>query len=334
MDPISQGAVGAAAAHSTSQSKHARIATLVGWFGGMAADLDVLIRSGTDPLLFLEYHRGFTHSLLFIPLGGAITGLLLYALLRRRSELGPAGYIGFATAGYATHALLDACTTYGTQLLWPLSDTRFAWNNMSIIDPLYTGIVLLLLLIGSLQRQPLFARIALAWILVYPLAGVVQRERAEAAGYALAQARGHEPAHLEAKPGFANLLLWKIIYEYDGRFYVDAVRVGTQSHFYPGESIAKLQLDRDFPWLDNGSQQARDVARFTWFSRDYVAIDPANPARVIDIRYSFLPNEIGGLWSIELDRNAAPTQHAAYRTHRDMGDAQQRYWRMLIGKSD
>ena len=50
---------------------------------------------------------------------------------------------------------------------------------------------------------------AAVWGLSYLLLGVWQRDRAEEAAYLLAASRGHEPVRLEAKPGFANLLLWK-----------------------------------------------------------------------------------------------------------------------------
>ena len=46
-----------------------------------------------------------------------------------------------------------------------------------------------------------------------------------------------------------------------------------------------------------------------------VALDHAN--RVIDVRYSMLPNKVDALWSLELVPGAAPDQHARYRTHRD-----------------
>ena len=73
------------------------------------------------------------------------------------------------------------------------------------------------------------------------------------------------------------------------------------------------------PWLDPGSQQARDVERFRWFSNGYIARDPVYSNRVMDIRYSLLPNEIDPLWSIELKPGAAPLDHALYKTHRDAG---------------
>jgi membrane-bound metal-dependent hydrolase YbcI (DUF457 family) len=52
-------------------------------------------------------------------------------------------YLGAATAGYATHGLLDASTTYGTLFFWPFTDMRVAWNAISIVDPLFTLVLLL-----------------------------------------------------------------------------------------------------------------------------------------------------------------------------------------------
>ena len=116
MDPLSQGLIGAAISQSCAKKKNIRIAALCGALGGMAPDLDIFIRSTYDPLLFIEYHRHFTHSLAFIPLGGFIVACALYALLRKHSSF--ALIYLFTTLGFATHGLLDACTSYGTRLLW------------------------------------------------------------------------------------------------------------------------------------------------------------------------------------------------------------------------
>ena len=75
MDPLTQATLGAAAAQ-VSKPKRFVAATLVGAVGGALPDVDILIRSSSDPLLSLEYHRHFTHSLAFIPIGGAIAAAL------------------------------------------------------------------------------------------------------------------------------------------------------------------------------------------------------------------------------------------------------------------
>ena len=83
MDPISQGVIGASLAQSTVTNKrYLIIAGIIGFLSGMAPDLDILIRSEQDPLLFLEYHRQFTHSLVFIPIGGLICAAILFFILR------------------------------------------------------------------------------------------------------------------------------------------------------------------------------------------------------------------------------------------------------------
>ena len=86
---------------------------------------------------------------------------------------------------------------------------------------------------------------------------------------------------------------------------------------YLGGSVPKLDIERDFPWLDHQSQQARDIERFRWFSNGYVARDPGNPNRITDIRYSLLPNQVAGLWSIELSPDAASDAHVGYVVARE-----------------
>ena len=312
MDPVTQGVLGAAAPRALAPREHAGIAILLGLLAGMAPDLDVFIRSSTDPLLFLEYHRQFTHSLLFVPIGGALCAAILHPLLAGRRGLSFRRTLLYCTAGYATHALLDACTSYGTLLLWPLSSERFAWNTVSVIDPLFTLPLALLVGLSLGGRSAWWARLALLWALMYLVGGLIQRDRAEAFGRELAAQRGHTPRRLEAKPSFGNIFLWKVVYETETAFYVDAVRTGRELSLFPGGSAPKLVVARDFPWLDPNSQQALDIERFRWFSSDYLAVEPGDPNRITDIRYSLLPNEIRGLWSIELNPDAAEQDHVDY----------------------
>ena len=141
---------------------------------------------------------------------------------------------------------------------------------------------------------------------------------------------GHVVERLDAKPTFGNLLVWKIVYESQGTFFVDAVRVGLGSRLYPGAATAKLDTARDFPWLQPGSQQARDVERFRWFSGDYLALSGKNT--ITDIRYSLAPNEIEGLWHIVLNPHADSHQHVRYAARRTPTESRWQAFRdMLLG---
>lgn len=322
MDFITQGALGAILPQSVKrkwppgQRYQTAIAGFLGMIGGMSADLDVLINSDTDPLLFLTFHRHFTHSLIFIPFGGLITGLLMHWALGKRCQLKFFQTVFFCSLGYGTHALLDATTSYGTVLLWPFIDTRYAFNIISIIDPLFTLPLILSVLMAAVYNRPFIARLGLAWALIYLYSGYIQSKRASQIAENLAISRGHIPLRYEIKPSFGNILLWKSIYQADGKFYVDAIRVGIAPKIYEGSSIQKLNLTRDVPWLSPHSQQAQDIDQFDKFSDGFSAIDPRDPNCIFDVRYSFVPNEINPLFSIKLTPSAKLTQHVSFNTHR------------------
>jgi len=318
VDPLTQGVLGAALPQGTAATKDfVAIAGILGFLAGLSADLDVLIRSSSDPLLFLEYHRQFTHSLIFIPVGGLLCALLLHPLLGKRRKLHFRQTLLFCSLGYATHALLDACTSYGTMLFWPFSEVRIAWNTISIIDPLFTLPMLVLIVWASIKKRPVLSRFALLWGFTYMGLGLWQRDQAMEMGYQIAMDRGHSPLRLEVKPSFANILVWKTVYETQSTFYVDAVRATLSPAVFPGSSLGKLNLARDLPWLDRDSQQARDIERFKWFSDGYIALDPLHENRIIDIRYSMIPNQMMPLWSIELSPKAPANGHVSYRVHRE-----------------
>ncbi len=333
MDPISQGVLGAVAACCSARKENMRLAALVGWAGGMLADADIFIRSSEDPLLNIEYHRHFSHSLAFIPIGGLVCALFFWALPRPRAPFKTL-YL-FATAGYATAGLLDACTSYGTQLYWPFSSERVSWSIISIVDPLFTGGLLVLTFLAWKKRARRFALGAALFVASYLSLGAWQNHRALAEVEELAASRGHQNIQrASVKPSIGNLVLWRGIYEHEGRFFVDAVRVGWFSppRAYPGPNLEVVTLDQLSNDLDPDSALADDLQRFAHFSEDYLAWSPNQPNLLIDLRYSAIPNSSDPLWGIEIDRST-PDRHAPFRTFREVDDeAQETLLNMLMGK--
>jgi inner membrane protein len=310
MDPLTQGTIGAVLPQALGK-KNLGIVALLGFLSGMAPDLDILIRSSTDPLLSLEYHRQFTHSLIFIPFGGLICALFLFVVLKKISPFNFKKTWLYCTLGYGTHGLIDSCTSYGTLLFWPFSDMRIAWNNISIIDPLFTLPLISLIVLATIKKKIIYSKIALAWAVTYLTLGVYLHNVAINVGKEIAEQRGHIVKRIKAKPSFGNLILWKTIYETDNQFYVDATNL-LFNKIIPGESIKKLNLKKDFPWLEKESQQYKDVDRFKWFSNDFLAVNPQNKNQIIDIRYSGIPNEIGGLWGVQLNPNKHNQEHVEF----------------------
>jgi len=330
MDPLSQGTVGAAFAQSTANKNNIFKIGIIGFLAGLAPDLDVLIRSSNDPILFLEYHRQFTHSLFFIPFGSLIIALLIFPLLKRS--------MGFKTVylasllGYATHGLLDACTSYGTQLFWPFSNERVTWNNISIIDPLFTIPILIFVGTAIKTRKRLFSFFAIGWATFYLSLGFVQYERTLSTAIELAHSRGHNAERLTLKPSFGNLILWKSIYQHEEKFYVDAIRTVRSSTWCSGENIRMFDYQQHLPDLDEDSQQKKDIERFRWFSQDYLGFDEEKNL-VTDVRYSMIPNQITPMWGLVIDDQQDVNEHAIWWTSRSLEQSQLDLFKeMLSGK--
>jgi len=319
MDPLSQGVLGSALPQSlTKNNKNLFIVGIIGFLSGMAPDLDIFIKSTTDPLLFLEFHRQFTHSLIFIPIGGFICASIFYLLFRNIIQLTFKQTFIYATLGYGTHGLLDACTSYGTLLLWPFSFERFSWNNISIVDPLFTLPILFFIIIAIYKKRNFYAKMAMCWALAYLSLGLFLNLYAKNITQDLIIARGHQSTNITIKPSLGNLLLWKSIYEYEDFFYTDGIRILPSKKIFNGTRVKKLNIQNSFPNLNTKSQQFKDIQRFAWFSNHHLAISEINPNIIIDARYSLLPNEISGLWGIEINENLSQTEHIKFITNRNM----------------
>ena len=330
MDPITQGTVGAAFAQSTANKNNILRIGVIGFLAGLAPDLDVLIRSSNDPILFLEYHRQFSHSLFFIPFGSLIVALLIFPLVKKSMSLKTVYVASFL--GYATHGLLDACTSYGTQLFWPFSNERVTWNNISIVDPLFTIPILILVGTAIKTRKKLFSFFAIGWATFYLSLGFVQYERALSTAIELAHSRGHNVERLTLKPSFGNLILWKSIYQHEEKFYVDAIRTVRSSTWCSGENIRMFDYQYHLPSLDKDSQQRKDIERFRWFSQDYLGFDKEENL-VTDVRYSMIPNQIAPMWGLVIDDQQDINEHAIWWTSRSLDQSQLDLFKeMLSGK--
>lgn len=132
----------------------------------MVPDADFLLRIFSDTL-YLQHHRGLTHSILMIPLWG----WLIFSLSSKPVKSQPImpWLIGLALM---LHICLDLITTFGTMILAPLSDWRASFDLVFIIDPLFTGCLLIPLLLGlkwqsQARKLAVFSLILMSGYLVF-----------------------------------------------------------------------------------------------------------------------------------------------------------------------
>lgn len=192
----------------------------------------------TDPLTYLEVHRGFTHSLACAPLVALLPLAAVCGITRRPPRL----FEWMAsTAAVLSHALLDWTNVYGVRLLWPFSGR---WTHLDITNIVDAPILMMLLaaiagpalvrlvtseIAGRASRGPVagWARFALAALLLYE--GVRYHAHQHVLSELNARLYRDEPASaVMAFPNAFSLLTWRgVVY---GEGFIFEVPVDLARH--------------------------------------------------------------------------------------------------------
>jgi inner membrane protein len=334
MDPVSHSLLGASLGFAAFGHRLGRTAALAGGLTGLVPDADIFIRSAADPLLAIEYHRGFTHSLPFAPFGAAVVAAIL--MLRTENRGRPVLLWACCLLAYLSHCMLDAATSYGTQLYWPFSRHRAGWDVISIIDPLFTGALALGLTWGLLHQRRRPAAVALAIAAGYLAFGIVQHARAGAAQRELAEARGHGRERIEVMPTLANNVIWRALYVHEGRIHSDRIRVGWFSRptVREGWSLPLVDETELTPAERARNTGRRSFERFSWFSDDWVARDPARLMVLGDMRYSLSTEAFDPIWGIRFTPPTEPAEVVWVNRSRDRKIDVGELWREIAGTDD
>src|SRR5215475_1521252 len=311
MDTITHGVLGAAVAQSAMSRRLPQGAGLIGAIGAMAADLDIFIYSFNDPTVSWTFHRHFTHSLIFIPVGGFIAALPF--LLMKRFKGYKREVVLVAIICYATHGLLDAFTSYGTQLLWPFSNLRVAWDWIGIVDLIYTIPLLIGVIWTARTHRPNAVRVALLLSVLYIGSGGWQRHRAVETQKELAAMRGHGIENSRVIPSPGWLMFWRSLYVSNGRLYADGIETRWFNSTLALEGgSADLTTFDDLPASAQSNPEARrrfDV--FNWFAGGLIAPVSASgeSAKAYgDMRFTAAVESLTPLWGLQFDQVSAASR--------------------------
>lgn len=330
MDIVTQGLLGAVTASALSKPNTLRIAAIVGVVAGCLPDIDYFIQSTEDPLLNLQYHRHFTHSLLFAPIGGLLVALLFKLTIFKPIDFKTLAL--FACVAFSTGGLLDACTSYGTHLYWPFSNSRTSWRIVSIIDPFFSGVLIVALIASFLKRKPQFAIVSLSLLVCYLGISVWQQQRVLNRATELAFSRQHTIKSVIAKPSFGNIFLWRSLYETEDSYYVDAICASASGlRVFEGESTPKLDINTLTDKIPRESVLFKDLDRFRFFSEGFLILHPQLKNVIGDVRYAMLPQSISPLWGISYDPQA-PNHHVDFSAYRKSTPAQRELFNEMLFK--
>jgi inner membrane protein len=196
---------------------------IYGFAAAAFPDSDILLRL-FGPLVYIDLHRGVTHSIILLPLWALLLAWLLSRFSRCRYSW--RAIYGTAALGIGVHIAGDVITAYGTMVFAPFSHYRVAFPFTFIIDPYFTGIIALGLTAALLKHGKRYPAI----ISMLVLAGYVGfqaflHSRAVEIGKAYVEAHSASggPALVHAIPQPLSPFHWKVIISHGQDYEVASI---------------------------------------------------------------------------------------------------------------
>lgn len=288
MDSITQATLGAAVGHLCWHKQLGPKSLLAGAVLGTVPDLDIIIYPLLDQVQRLYLHRGESHSVFFIILGTLVTAWLLQRFVfKGRMSFTSACWGGFLI--YSTHILIDTFTTYGTQLLAPLSRKGYALGNFFIIDPLFTLPLLagvIYICFGKRSRHARVNTIMVVLATCYAAWSLTIQSAADTKFRSATKTAGYEATRHLTSAGPFTTFLWRHLAEVPNGYIL-----GYWSIFDDNDKAI------DFHFIPKSAEQvealrgSRSFAVVEWFSQGWWCVMPApgERIRVVDLRFTEIP---------------------------------------------
>ncbi len=285
MDSLTQIVLGAAVAEAVLGKKVGHKAALWGAVAGTIPDLDVLAKQVVDVVTATAWHRGFSHSVLFSVIMAPILGILVWRLYSKK-EATWRQWSWLFFWGLFTHPLLDAFTTWGTQLFWPM-DLRLAFQSIFVIDPLYT-LPFLFCLIAALRlernhpKRSTYIYWGLSCSTAYLLLSLVLKGISYHRFEEALKSQGIAYRAMDNRPAPLNTILWMANVETETQFLLG------EYSFFDNKPIGFKSISKDHHLLGALAQEEK-VKKLVEITEGWYAITKGNGRLYFnDLRFGLL----------------------------------------------
>ncbi|GAA4826268.1 metal-dependent hydrolase [Algivirga pacifica] len=285
MDSVTQIVLGASVGEAVLGRKIGNKAPLWGAVAGTIPDLDVLSQPFMDVVEELMFHRSITHSLLFCVLASFVFARLVYPWYRSNTRYKDWYWLFFW--GFLTHSLLDTCTTWGTQLLYPFTRYGYSTYSVFVIDPFYTIPFAVFLILAILRRKGSAKRrnynlAGLGISTLYLIFGLLAQMHVEQVMEEEMNKQGIKFDRYIVKATPMNTLLWSVIADTDEGFYtgfyslLDAAERSVIFDFFP----KNYELMEDFP-------RTEKLKNLLYVTKGYYTVESPmeNRLKINDVRF-------------------------------------------------
>ncbi len=321
-------------------------AALLGGVLGTFPDLDVLAAPFLNGPQALGFHRGLTHSIFLCTL---LTPVFVILLRRAYPKVGVSSvrWYAFVWLVLNTHWMIDAFTTYGTQVFLPFTNYPVNLDSVFISDPLY-----LLPLLGGLlltrwrsRGERVYQAAGVRWGLllstIYLASSLVSKAIVWQKFEASLEDQGVTYHQMMTTPTPFNTVLWYALVDRG-----DEVWVADRSLFDRPETPVDWQRIPKNTDLFDGFAESPAGQRLLWFSRGYYRLEMDGDQPIfVDLRFGrlkswFLPIEPEGrdyVFQYALKSATSDGPHDDFHRLKAEGGFSQFpreiFWQRLRGKS-
>jgi len=213
MDTLTHALSGAVIGMATARSGSAELPRRALWGALFAAfpDSDVVMVLFTDYFTYLNEHRGYTHSIIMLPLWAALLGWTGALPWRAGWRARWRDMALLAAAALAAHILGDLITSYGTKVFKPVYDAPLAFPITFIIDPFFTFILLAGTIAALWKRKALYAGVSGGVLVAYLVLQVFAQQWATDIARQHAQSINAPNAPVIAFPQPLSPFNWKLV---------------------------------------------------------------------------------------------------------------------------
>jgi inner membrane protein len=238
----------------------------------------------------------------------------------------------------ATHVLLDCFTAFGTQVFQPFSNYRVAFNNIAVVDPLYTIPFITCVIIASNISRHKRARSIVNWLGIaisslYMLFTIFNKQHVDNVFEKALANRNLEVIRCRTSPTIFNNLLWNCVAEAESVYYS-----GLYSIFDSDPNLHYLNVVPKNDHLVNEIKHLKEYEILQWFSDGYLIHNKTDSSIVIsDIRYGGMTDTISShedlIFNFFAEKQPDGTYHFRETRERpdDVGEAFKSLWKRMLG---
>jgi inner membrane protein len=231
------------------------------------------------------------HSILFSIFASLIFGWITYKLYNSEKRLHTTtqkDWLWLWFLSLFTHPILDSFTPYGTQLFAPFSNYRVAFNNIAVVDPLYTlpfliCIIVLMFFNRNSNKRSFWLKLGLGISSIYMLFTLGNKLYIDSVFRKSLIESNISSLRFSIQPAIFNNILWYGIAETETSYFIaNYSLLDTKNRFL---DFIELPKQRDLK-----PSEFKDIKDLSQFSNGYYSVYKldANEYQYNDLRYPIL----------------------------------------------